>query len=100
MLLQFKAGLIPAALQLKALATAVGIVFLAEGVVMAVVSLSNRSTAGWAWGLVNGLVSLVLGLLILSMGPAGLLHAAGGRAAGGHRRQPDGSSPRLRDHKA
>ncbi|MCP9772688.1 DUF308 domain-containing protein [Synechococcus sp. Tobar12-5m-g] len=77
MLLQFKAGLIPAALQVKALATAVGIVFLAEGAVMAIVSLSNRSTAGWAWGLVNGLVTLVLGLLILSMGPAGLLQVVG-----------------------
>ena len=77
MLFQFKAGLVPAALQVKALATAVGIVFLAEGLVMALVSLSNRRTPRWGWGLVNGLVTLLLGVLILSMGPAGLLQVVG-----------------------
>lgn len=77
MLLQFKAGMVPAALQVKALATAIGIVFLAEGVVMAILSLTHRSTRGWGWGLANGIVTLVLGVLILSMSPAGLLSVIG-----------------------
>lgn len=77
MLLQFKVGLVPAAQQVKALATAIGIVFLAEGVVMAILSLTHRSVRGWGWGLANGLVTLVLGLLILSMSPAGLLSVIG-----------------------
>ena len=76
-LLQFKAGIVPAAFQVKALATAIGIVFLAEGVVTAILSLSHRSTSGWGWGLVNGIVTLVLGFLILSMSPAGLLSVIG-----------------------
>ena len=77
MLLQFKAGIVPAALQVKGLATAIGIVFLAEGVVMAILSLSHRSTRGWGWGLANGIVTLVLGVMILSMSPAGLLSVIG-----------------------
>jgi uncharacterized membrane protein HdeD (DUF308 family) len=51
------------------------IVFLAEGVVTAFVSLAHRSTRGW--GLANGLVTLVLGAMILSLGPAGLLSVIG-----------------------
>jgi uncharacterized membrane protein HdeD (DUF308 family) len=77
MLIQFKAGLVPAALQIKALAVALGIVFLAEGVVATLVSLRHRTVAGWGWGLANGLVTLVLGLLILSMDPAGQLSVIG-----------------------
>ncbi len=77
MVLQFKSGVVPAALQVKALAMAIGIVFLAEGVVMAIVSLSHRTTRGWGWGLANGIVTLVLGLLILTMSPAGLLSVIG-----------------------
>jgi len=77
MVLQFKAGIVPAALQVKALATAIGIVFLAEGLVMAIVSLTHRSTRGWGWGLANGIVTLVLGVLILTMSPAGLLSVIG-----------------------
>nr|WP_259720611.1 DUF308 domain-containing protein [Synechococcus sp. CS-1328] len=77
MVLQFKAGIVPAALQVKALATAVGIVFLAEGVVTAIASLTHRSTRGWGWGLANGIVTLALGLLILTMSPAGLLSVIG-----------------------
>ena len=72
-----QSGIVPAALQVKALATAIGIVFLAEGVVNAFVSLAHRSTRGWGWGLANGLVTLVLGAMILSMGPAGLLSVIG-----------------------
>ena len=77
MVIEFKSGVVPAALQVKALATAIGIVFLAEGVVNAFVSLAHRSTRGWGWGLANGLVTLVLGGMILSMGPAGLLSVIG-----------------------
>lgn len=77
MLLQFKAGVVPAATQIKALATAVGLVFLFEGIVMSVLALAHRQAAGWGWGLLNGLVTLVLGLLILTMSPAGLLSVLG-----------------------
>ena len=63
-----QSGIVPAALQVKALATAIGIVFLAEGVVNAFVSLAHRSTRGSGWGLANGLVTLVLGAMILRMG--------------------------------
>ena len=41
------------------------------------VSLSHRHIRGWAWGLLNGAVTLALGLLILSMGPAGLMSVIG-----------------------
>jgi uncharacterized membrane protein HdeD (DUF308 family) len=33
--------------------------------------------AGWGWGLANGLVTLALGLLILSMDPGGQLSVIG-----------------------
>lgn len=77
MLLQFKAGIVPASIQIKALALAVGVVFLIEGVLMSVLALSHRQARGWGWGLANGLVTLVLGLLILTMGSAGLLSVLG-----------------------
>jgi uncharacterized membrane protein HdeD (DUF308 family) len=38
-------------LQIKALASAIGLVFLIEGAVTAIISLSNRATRGWGWGL-------------------------------------------------
>ena len=53
------------------------VVVMVEGVVAAIVSLSHTRQAGWGWGLANGLVTLVLGLLILSMKPAGLLSVIG-----------------------
>jgi uncharacterized membrane protein HdeD (DUF308 family) len=77
MLLQFKAGVVPAASQIKALATAVGLVFLFEGVVMSILALGHQRVKGWGWGLLNGVVTLVLGLLILTMSPAGLLSVLG-----------------------
>lgn len=76
-LIQFKAGVVPAALQIKTLALAVGLVFLIEGVVMSLLALTHRQAAGWGWGLVNGVVTLVLGLLILTMSPQGLLSVLG-----------------------
>jgi hypothetical protein len=77
MLFQFKAGLVPAALQIKALATAIGIVFLAEGLVSTALALTHRQVRGWGWGLANGLITLILGLLILTMSPPGLLSVIG-----------------------
>jgi uncharacterized membrane protein HdeD (DUF308 family) len=77
MVLRFKSGIVSAALRVKALATAIGIVFMAEGLVMAIVSLTNRSIRGWGWGLANGIVTLVLGVLIFTMGPVGLLSVIG-----------------------
>jgi uncharacterized membrane protein HdeD (DUF308 family) len=56
-----------AASQVAALALGIGVVFLIEGAVATVVSLSNRQVRGWGWGLVNGLVTLMLGVFILSL---------------------------------
>ena len=56
-----------AARQVAALALAIGVVFLVEGAVATMVSLSNRQVRGWGWGLVNGLVTLLLGVFMLTM---------------------------------
>jgi uncharacterized membrane protein HdeD (DUF308 family) len=77
MVIQFKSGIVPATLQIKALASAIGLVFLIEGGVTAIISLINRTTRGWGWGLANGLVTLALGVMILTMSPAGLLSVIG-----------------------
>ncbi len=53
--------------QVGALALAIGIVFLAEGLVAIGVALVHRGMAGWGWGLTNGVVTLALGLLIVTM---------------------------------
>ena len=74
---QFSAGIVPAAGQVAALAFAIGIVFLVEGVVAAIVSLSHRDMAGWGWGLANGVVTFILGLLIVTMKVGGLLSVLG-----------------------
>lgn len=63
--------------QVAALAFAIGIVFLLEGVVTAIVSLSHRQMAGWGWGLANGIVTFILGLLILSLPGLGQLTVLG-----------------------
>jgi uncharacterized membrane protein HdeD (DUF308 family) len=63
--------------QVAALAFAIGIVFLLEGVVTAIVSLSHRQMTGWGWGLANGIVTFILGLLILSMPGLGQLTVLG-----------------------
>ena len=64
-------------LPVMSLTLAIGIVFLVEGLVAVVVSLSHRQVSGWAWGLFNGLVTLILGGLILSMSPASLMPVLG-----------------------
>ncbi|CAK6699968.1 DUF308 domain-containing protein [Synechococcus sp. CCY9201] len=67
MLHQMGAGPERAAAPVASLALAVGLVFLVEGAVGIVASLAHQRLMGWGWGLVNGVVTLVLGLLILTM---------------------------------
>ena len=74
---QFSAGPLSAGMQVAALAYAIGIVFLVEGVVATLVSLSHTDRRGWGWGLANGVVTLILGVLILSMKAWGLLSVLG-----------------------
>ena len=74
---QFSAGPLNAGLQVASLAYAVGIVFVIEGIVAMVFSLSHRQRGGWGWGLANGIITLILGLLILSMKAWGLLSVLG-----------------------
>lgn len=59
------AGPLAAARQAASLAWALGVVFVLEGAMATWVSLSNRPIRGWAWGLVNGLVTFALGLWVL-----------------------------------
>ena len=59
------------------LSLAIGIVFLVEGAVASVVSLAHREISGWGWGLLNGLITLILGGLILSLPAASLLSVLG-----------------------
>ena len=77
MILQLGAGTGQALLPVVSLTLAIGIVFLVEGLVALVVSLTHRQVRGWAWGLLNGLVTLALGALILSMNREGLLSVIG-----------------------
>ena len=76
-ILQFSAGPLTAGLQVAALSYAVGIVFVVEGLVSTVFSLSHTDRNGWGWGLANGVVTLILGILILSMKAWGLLSVLG-----------------------
>ena len=63
--------------QVAALALAIGVVFLVEGMVAILVALSHRQVRGWGWGLANGMVTLVLGVLILAMPALQLLRVLG-----------------------
>ena len=74
---QFSAGPLAAGLQVAALAYAVGIVFVVEGLVSTAVSLTHTQRNGWGWGLANGIVTLILGILILSMKAWGLMSVLG-----------------------
>ncbi len=67
MIQQMAAGPAAAAIPMAGLALAIGVVFVVEGVVEALVATSHRHITGWRWGLVNGLVTLALGLLILTL---------------------------------
>ena len=74
---QLAAGPVTAARQVATLALAIGVVFLVEGAVASWVALSHRHVVGWGWGLANGLVTLVLGGLILTMKAFSLLWVLG-----------------------
>jgi uncharacterized membrane protein HdeD (DUF308 family) len=67
MLHQMAAGPLSAATQVASLALAIGVVFLLEGAVAALVALTHRHISGWGWGLANGIVTLILGVLILNL---------------------------------
>jgi uncharacterized membrane protein HdeD (DUF308 family) len=77
MIQQLGSGLAGASLPVAGLALAIGMVFVLEGLVALGVSLTHRQVRGWGWGLLNGLVTLVLGVVILGMGKAGLLSVIG-----------------------
>lgn len=77
MIQQLAKGSFSSLLPVISLTLAIGIVFLVEGLVALVVSLSHRQVSGWGWGLLNGLVTLTLGGLILSMSPASLMPVLG-----------------------
>lgn len=74
---QLGSGVAAAAASVATLALAIGLVFLVEGAVAVVVSLTHRRIRGWGWGLVNGLVTLVLGVVILTMAKPALLGVIG-----------------------
>ena len=67
MIQQFRAGFPSAAAQVAAFALAIGVVFVIEGVVAILVALAHRAARGWGWGFANGVVTLLLGVLILTM---------------------------------
>ena len=77
MIQQLAAGPLTAAVQMAGLALAIGVVFTVEGVVEILVALSHRQIRGWGWGLLNGVVTLVLGILILTLKFSGLLWVLG-----------------------
>jgi uncharacterized membrane protein HdeD (DUF308 family) len=77
MIQQLGAGPAGVVLPVASLSLAIGIVFLVEGAVASVVSLAHREIIGWGWGLLNGLITLILGGLILSLPAASLLSVLG-----------------------
>jgi uncharacterized membrane protein HdeD (DUF308 family) len=77
MIQQLGAGPEGVVLPVASLSLAIGIVFLVEGAVASVVSLAHREISGWGWGLLNGLITLILGGLILSLPAASLLSVLG-----------------------
>ncbi len=77
MIQQLGAGPAGVVLPVASLSLAIGIVFLVEGAVASVVSLAYREISGWGWGLLNGLITLILGGLILSLPAASLLSVLG-----------------------
>ena len=77
MIQQLGAGPAGVVVPVASLSLAIGIVFLVEGAVASVVSLAHRDINGWGWGLLNGLITLILGGLILSLPAASLLSVLG-----------------------
>jgi len=77
MIQQLGAGPAGVVVPVASLSLAIGIVFLVEGAVASVVSLAHREISGWGWGLLNGLITLILGGLILSLPTDSLLSVLG-----------------------
>lgn len=77
MIQQLGSGLATAAVPVATLALAIGLVFVLEGLVALGVSLTHRQIRGWGWGLLNGIITLVLGVVILGIGKEGLLSVLG-----------------------
>lgn len=77
MLSRLTGGPAAAASQVSALALAIGVTFLVEGSTASVVSLSNRHVRGWGWGLINGVVTLGIGLLIFTLNTFALSRVLG-----------------------
>lgn len=69
MVARLTGGATAAASSVAALALTAGVVFVVEGGMACVVSLSHRHVPGWGWGLVNGLVTLGLGSCLLALNP-------------------------------
>ncbi|MFM9109305.1 MAG: HdeD family acid-resistance protein [Prochlorococcaceae cyanobacterium] len=67
MVRQLGASPTSAAAQVASLALAIGVVFLVEGLTEITLALGHRHVRGWGWGLTNGIVTMVLGLMILTM---------------------------------
>lgn len=67
MVVSMAAGPAAEARQVVRFALAIGWVFLVEGLVATGVALSHRHVPGWGWGLLNGLISLGLGGVILTI---------------------------------
>lgn len=66
-----------AAEQVAAFALAIGIVFLVEGVVAFVNGLANSGQPGAGWAIANGVITFILGLLIVTLKFWGLLWVLG-----------------------
>ena len=66
-----------AAEQVAAFALAIGIVFLVEGVVAFVNGLANNGQPGAGWAIANGVITFILGLLIVTLKFWGLLWVLG-----------------------
>ena len=77
MIQQLGSGVATAAVPVASLALAIGVVFVLEGLVALGVSLTHRQIRGWGWGLLNGIATLVLGVVILSIDRQGLLSVIG-----------------------
>ena len=77
MIQQFRGGPLEGGVVVASLAFAIGIVFVLEGVVSMLVALGNTRVSGWGWGLLNGIVTLILGVLIVTMQGWGLLWVIG-----------------------
>ncbi len=77
MLLQLGSGPGQATTPIATLALAIGVVFVVEGLVALGVSLAHRRIRGWGWGLLNGLITLALGVTILLLPGPVLLQVLG-----------------------